>query len=56
MMIKIRRGQALFEWVLLFASVVAVMTAMISYVRQAVGANVKSTEMQLNGAMQDNRP
>lgn len=51
-----RAGQHLLEWTLLFAAVVAAAQLMTFYVRDALAAKVKSTELQLNGAMRDNRP
>ena len=51
-----RGGQYTLEFVVLLAAVSIAATLMAGYVRGAIRANVKSTEMQLNGAMQDNRP
>ena len=50
------RGQSTLEWSILMAAMVAAMLLTRSYVTQAMRANIKSTEMQLNGAMQENRP
>ena len=50
------RGQYCLEWAVLVSAVVIAGMLMRGYVRGALRANVKSTEMQLNGAMQDNRP
>ncbi|MDP3703231.1 MAG: hypothetical protein Q8R78_02460 [Candidatus Omnitrophota bacterium] len=50
------RGQYTLEWGILVSAVVIAGVLMRGYVRGALRANVKSTEMQLNGAMQDNRP
>ncbi len=49
-------GQYSLEWIVLFIAVAAAGILMRDYVRHAMRANVKSTEMQLNGAMNDNRP
>ena len=49
-------GQHLLEWVLLFMAVVVAAKVMSAYVHNALAANVKTTEMQLNGAMHDNQP
>ncbi len=46
----------MFEVAVLVAAVSLAVTAMTVYVSDAIGANVKSVEMQLNGGMQDNRP
>ncbi len=50
------KGQYTIEWAVLMAAVVIAAMLMRGYVRGALRANVKSTEMQLNGAMLDNRP
>jgi uncharacterized protein (UPF0333 family) len=50
------RGQYTLEWAVMFMAVVAALALMLTYVRDAMRAGVKSTEMQLNSAMQDNRP
>lgn len=55
-MLRSRRGQYAVETAMLFAAVAIAAVLMRLYVRQAIAANVKSTEMQLNGAMRDNRP
>jgi len=44
------------EVVVLFAAVSIAAILMATYIRQGMGAGVKSVEMQLNGAMRDNRP
>ena len=49
-------GQYTLEWAVLMMAVAAVVVLMAPYVRDSLRANVKSTEMQLNAAMQDNRP
>jgi len=51
-----RKGQYTMEWAVLMSAAVIAALMMRSYVRDAMRANVKSTEMQLNGAMHDNRP
>ena len=51
-----RRGQYTLELVVLLSAMAIAAAMMAGYVRGAMRANVKSTEMQLNGAMQDNRP
>ena len=53
---KEQGGQSMFEVAVLVAAVSLAVTAMTVYVSDAIGANVKSVEMQLNGGMQDNRP
>ena len=53
---KGQRGQYALEVCILLAAVVVAATLMTKYVRGAMRANVKMTEMQLNGAMRDNRP
>ena len=50
------KGQYTVEWSVLVAAMVISAMLMRGYVLDALRANVKSTEMQLNGAMQDNRP
>jgi len=50
------RGQYTLEWGILVSAVVIAAMLMRDYVQGALRANVKSTEMQLNGAMNDNRP
>ncbi len=50
------KGQYTVEWAVLMAAAVIAATLMRTYVRGAMRANIKSTEMQLNGAMFDNRP
>lgn len=49
-------GQSALEVTILLAAVVVAATLMAPYVRGSLRANVKITEMQLNGAMQDHRP
>ena len=56
MKLSSERGQYCLEWGILVAAVVIAGVLMRGYVRGALRANVKSTEMQLNGAMLDNRP
>ncbi len=51
-----RAGQSTLETATLLAAVVVAATMMAGYIRGSMRATVKSTEMQLNGAMQDNRP
>lgn len=51
-----RSGQYTFEWTLLMSAAVIAAVLMSGYVRNALRAGVKTTEMQLNGAMNDNRP
>ena len=51
-----RRGQFTMEWAVLLAAVVIAAIVMRDYVFDAMRANVKFTEMQLNGAIHDNRP
>ena len=51
-----RGGQTAVELTVLFAAMAAAAALMTTYVRHAMRANVKATEMQLNGAMKDNRP
>ncbi len=51
-----RRGQYLLEWALLFTAVVVAAGVMTYFVKDSLAARVKGTEMQLNGAMHDNRP
>jgi len=50
------QGQYTLEWGVVVAAVVIAAVLMRGYVHGALRANVKSTEMQLNGAMLDNRP
>lgn len=50
------KGQFTLEWAVLLIAVVTAMLLMRPYVRDAMRANVKSTEIQLNTAMRDNRP
>lgn len=50
------KGQYTLEWAVFMTAVVTAVVLMSGYVMQAMRANAKSTEMQLNGAMQDNRP
>jgi len=49
-------GQYTMEWGMMMAALVIAAILMNGYVRQAMRAGVKTTEMQLNGAMRDNRP
>ena len=56
MKLSSERGQYCLEWGILVSAVVIAGVLMRGYVRGALRGNVKSTEMQLNGAMQDNRP
>lgn len=51
-----RNGQHTIEWAVLVTAMVIAGTMMLTYVRDALRANVKLTEIQLNGAMRDNRP
>jgi len=51
-----QKGQTALELAVLFAAMAAASSLMATYVRHAMRANVKATEMQLNGAMKDNRP
>lgn len=51
-----RNGQYTIEWAVLVTAMVIAGTLMLSYIRDALRANVKLTEIQLNGAMRDNRP
>ena len=51
-----RRGQSLLELALLLGAAVIAASLMVGYVRGAIAANVKLTELQLNGSMRDNRP
>ena len=51
-----RQGQYALEVCILLAAVVVAASLMARYVRGSLRANVKMTEMQLNGAMRDNRP
>jgi len=44
------------EWAVMTAALVTAAILMRGYVREAMRAGVKTNEMQLNGAMQDNRP
>ena len=56
---SMRRSQAgvyALECAILLAAVVAAAVLMAGYIRGSMRANVKMTEMQLNGAMRDNRP
>lgn len=50
------RGQYAMEVVVLFAAMSIAAILMATYIKQGMGAGVKSVEMQLNGAMRDNRP
>lgn len=56
MTLRSRQGEYALEVCILLAAVVVAATLMTKYVRGAMRANVKMTEMQLNGAMRDNRP
>lgn len=49
-------GQYTLEWGIVVAAAVIAAVLVRGYVHGALRANVKSTEMQLNGAMLDNRP
>jgi len=49
-------GQYAMEWAVLMSAAAIAAMFLRGYVRDSLRANVKSTEMQLNGAMQDNRP
>jgi len=49
-------GQYTLEWAVMMSAAVIAAMLMRHYVRDAMRANIKSTEMQLNGAMHDNRP
>ncbi|GEM_PF-5306170 len=49
-------GQSTLEAVVLVVAVVTSAMLMVRYVKESMRANVKMTEMQLNGAMGDNRP
>ena len=51
-----RTGAYTVEWAVMVTACVIAGLLMANYVKRALRANVKSTEMQLNGAMQDNRP
>ena len=50
------RGQYTMEWAVMTAAFVIAAMLMRGYVKNAMRAGVKTTEMQLNGAMVDNRP
>ena len=50
------RGSYTLEWTILLSAVVIAAVLMRTYVRDAIRAGIKSTEIQLNGAMRDNRP
>jgi len=49
-------GQYTMEMAVTMSAVAVAVILMAIYVRDALRANVKSTEMQLNGGMFDNRP
>lgn len=49
-------GQSAVEAAMVIGAVVLAASMMAIYVRGSLRANVKLTEMQLNGAIQDNRP
>ena len=49
-------GQYALEVAILIAAVVIAASLMARYVRGSMRANVKMTEMQLNSAINDNRP
>ncbi len=49
-------GQYTMEMAVTMSAVAVAVILMAIYVRNALQANVKSTEMQLNGGMFDNRP
>ena len=51
-----RTGAYTLKWCVMVTAVIVAGLLMANYVRRALRANVKSTEMQLNGAMLDNRP
>lgn len=55
-MLRTSRGQYTLEWGVLMAAVVAAAILMQGYVNRSLRGNVKSTETQLNAAMQENRP
>jgi hypothetical protein len=44
------------EWAVMMTAFIFAAILMREYVRDAMRAGIKTTEMQLNGAMQDNRP
>ena len=51
-----RSGQYTMEMAVTMWAIAVAVILMALYVRDALRANVKSTEMQLNGGMFDNRP
>lgn len=56
MTLSSERGVYALEWACLMMAVIMAAMLMREYARDAMRANVKTTEMQLNSAMQDNRP
>ena len=50
------RGQSTLEATVVVVAVVTSAMLMARYVKESMRANAKMTEMQLNGAMGDNRP
>jgi len=51
-----QKGTYTIEVSILLAACVVASLLMTKYVRASMRASVKMTEMQLNGAMRDNRP
>ena len=51
-----REGQHAIEWAVLLSVVVIAITMMKEYLYAAMKASAKTIELQLNGAMRDNRP
>ena len=49
-------GQTAVEWAMVMAAIVAAAVIMRPYIVRAIRAGAQSTEMQVTGAMQDNRP
>ena len=50
------KGQYTLEWAVLMAAMVTAVFVMRDYIGGTMRANQESLEMQLNGAMADNRP
>lgn len=53
---RLEAGQHMVEWALAWTAAIAASWYMALYVKDAMASSVKNTEMQVNGAMADNRP
>jgi uncharacterized protein (UPF0333 family) len=55
-MILMSRGQSMLEYTVLVGAVAMAVVLMTTYVRQAFNAHAKTIEIELNGAVAENRP